>query len=54
MFHEVINLEEELELFLFIKQLGLLFKEYTLCESPELRELILGEIQFFGEIIKTY
>jgi hypothetical protein len=54
MLHEVINLVEEFEISLFIKHLGELFEEYILCESPELREVILNEIQFFGEIINTY
>jgi hypothetical protein len=54
MLHEVIILVEEFELFLFIKQLGILFEEYTVCESPDLREIILGEIHLFGEVINTY
>jgi hypothetical protein len=53
MLHEVIDLVEEIEIYLFIKHLGELFREYNLCESPELREVILNEIQFFGEIIDT-
>jgi hypothetical protein len=54
MLHEVNDLVEELEIFLFLKHLGELFEEYNLCESPELREIILSEIQFFGEIINIY
>jgi hypothetical protein len=54
MLHEVINLVEEFELFLFIKHLGVLFEEYNLCESSDLKEIIMSEIQFFGEIINTY
>jgi hypothetical protein len=54
MLHEVNDLVEEFEISLFIKHLGELFEEYNLCESPELREIILNEIQFFGEIINIY
>jgi hypothetical protein len=50
----VITLEDEIDLFLFIKHLGALYEEYLLCESPDLREIILDEIQFFGEVINTH
>jgi hypothetical protein len=47
-------LVEEYELFLFIKHLGELIKEFLLCELPDLRNIILDEIKFFGEIINAY
>lgn len=53
MFIEVNKLEKEFEVLLFINHLGRLFKEYTRCESHDLREIILNEIQFFGEVINT-
>jgi hypothetical protein len=44
---------DEFELLFFIKHLGLLLEEYVTCELTDVKAVILSEIQFFGEILRS-